>query len=169
MEKKINEAVSEIQLSWKRLTGESIEKIKSTLKALARDQEVQKQLQIETRMLSKGMELYRDQSNGFLVLAYSEDQGNYRTPHDHGHAWVVYVVASGEVEMGNYFKFVRPSGQTELVLKSRERLTAGDERIYYPGEIHDTRCASENALILRLSSHDLREEEKAGRMNRYKI
>lgn len=162
-------AVSELQSSWESLSMESIDKVKTTIKALATDPEFQKLLQLKNQELDHGLELHRDQTFGFVLLAYSEGKGSYRVPHDHGNAWVVYAVVSGQVEMGNYFKSVPPNGYLQLIQKSHENLNSGDTRIYYPGEIHDTRCVSDTAVILRLTSLDLREEERAGRMNRYQI
>lgn len=167
MRQQIEKTVSELQSSWKNLSIESIDKIKLAIKTLATDPAFQNQLQLKSQELARGLELYRDQTSGFVLLAYSEVNGKYRAPHDHGNAWVVYAVATGQVEMGNYFKSILPNGHLKLVLKNRENLESGDIRIYYPGEIHDTRSLSDNAVIIRLTSLDLREEERAGRMNRY--
>lgn len=167
MRQRIERAVSELQSSWEGLSMESIDKVKTTIKALATDPEFQKQLQLKNQELAQGLELHRDQASGFVLLAYSEGIGRYRVPHDHGNAWVVYAVVSGQVEMGNYFKSVLPNGYLQLIQKNHEKLNSGDTRIYYPGEIHDTKCLSDNAVILRLTSLDLREEERAGRMSRY--
>lgn len=169
MSNKIEDAISELQDLWKNLNMESVYKIRAILQSLARDKDVNQKLQIETRDLPKGLELYRDTTEGFVLLAYSEGQGTYRIPHNHGSAWVVYAVVSGEVEMGNYFDASRASGPSRLILKNREILNTGDTRIYLPGEIHDTRCMSENAIILRLTSLDLKVEERDGRMKRYQL
>jgi quercetin dioxygenase-like cupin family protein len=152
MIKKIEIAISELQDSWTHLTKDSINAVQSTLQTLAKDSDVKNQLFAGTLSLPKGLELHRDQKEGFVLLAYSESHGTYRAPHDHGRAWVIYVVASGSIEMGNYFN-----------------ANSGDARIYYPGEIHDTRCTSDNTLILRLTSFDLKEEDRAGRLRRYEI
>lgn len=100
---------------------------------------------------------YRDEEFGFILTIYNETKDTYRIPHNHGNAWVVYVVVVGEVEMGNFINGV----------KHREILKQGDGRKYLPGDIHDTRCLSTNAVILRLTSCDLRIEEKEGRMLRF--
>jgi len=39
--------------------------------------------------------------------------------------------------------------------------------VYLPGDIHDTRCVSDSVLMLRLTSCDLKQEEKLGYMTRY--
>jgi hypothetical protein len=169
MIKKIEIAISELQDSWTHLTKDSINAVQSTLQTLAKDSDVKNQLFAGTLSLPKGLELHRDQKEGFVLLAYSESHGTYRAPHDHGRAWVIYVVASGSIEMGNYFNAIHPDGTDRLVLKNREKLNSGDARIYYPGEIHDTRCTSDNTLILRLTSFDLKEEDRAGRLRRYEI
>jgi hypothetical protein len=167
MTTKIEKAVTDIKNSWKDLTIDSIEDIQMTVAALSGDQEIQNYLQEVTRDLPKGAELHRDQKEGFILLAYPELKSTYRAPHNHGNAWVIYSVISGEMEMGSYINSPHVDGSDRLIRKSRETLKAGDTRIYFPGEIHDTLCKSENAVVLRLTSADLREEENAGRMKRF--
>lgn len=169
MKNNIESAVSKIQRYWRSPEMSSVSGIRSVMETLARDLKVRDLLQDRLRGVSNALELHRDQENGFILLAYSESQGHYRIPHDHGEAWVAYAVASGEVEMGSYFKFGLPNGQHRLILKEREKLSSGETRIYFPGEIHDTRCLSEDAVILRLTSADLKEEERLGRMHRYPL
>ncbi|MGE3261653.1 MAG: hypothetical protein AB7K68_07750 [Bacteriovoracia bacterium] len=164
---RIKNAALEIQELWKNLRMESVNTIKAALKSLASDPEVREQLEEATRAPPVGVELFRAPKEGFILLAYSEKKGQYRIPHNHGDAWVVYAVVAGQVEMGNYFNATRLNGSDHLILKNRETLTAGDTRLYLPGEIHDTKCCSEDAVILRLTSLDLKEEERAGRMERW--
>lgn len=164
---KIEKSTIAIHETWEKLSFDSIQKIKSIITDLIKDRELQHYLQSETKNLPKGLELYRDQSHGFILLAYAESQDTYRIPHDHGNAWVLYAVVSGKVKMGSYFKATQPNGNEHLILKNYENLQAGDTRIYFPGEIHDTLCLSETAVILRLTSLDLRVEENSGRMKRY--
>lgn len=167
MRAQIEKAVFELQNAWKNLTMESVDKIKTTMQTLANDQELIPQLLRETRNLPGGLELYRDKAEEFVLLTYSESQGTYRAPHNHGSAWVIYAVVAGDVEMGNYFEASSSYRPNHLILKNREILPAGNIRIYLPGEIHDTRCISETTTILRLTSLNLKEEERAGRMKRY--
>ena len=167
MRNKIEKAVIEIQNSWKNLTMESILRMKSNLEQLGQDQEVIRDLASQTRNHEHGLELFRDPSDGFILLGYSERQDTYRKPHDHGLAWVIYTVVSGEMEMRNYFKVMQLGGQFRLIQKNGERLLPGDTRIYFPGEIHDTRCATDHATILRFTSSDLKEEESLGRTWRH--
>lgn len=167
MTKKIENAVTDIKNSWKNLTIGSIEDIRHAISALSNDSEVQQYLRVATRDLPKGIELHHDLDEGFNLLAYSEVNSTYRAPHNHGNAWVIYSVISGEMEMGSFINSPRVDGSDRLIRKSREILKAGDTRIYFAGEIHDTLCKSENAVVLRLTSADLREEEKAARMKRF--
>lgn len=167
MTKKIENSVSTIQKSWQQLAIDSIEKIRSVVGGMSSDLEIQNYLQEVTRESPNGIELHRDQTEGFILLAYSESKGTYRAPHNHGNAWVIYSVVSGQVEMRSYINSPRVDGADRLILKSRETLLAGNTRIYFSGEIHDTLCVSESAVVLRLTSADLRVEEKVGRMNRF--
>lgn len=111
-------------------------------------------------------ELHRDPDHGFLLLAHAERQGHHRPPHDHGRGWVVYAVLRGEMEMGTYARIEDATGP-RLVARERYTLRPGEARVYLPGDIHDTRYLSGEALVLRFTSRDLAEEERAGRLMRY--
>lgn len=108
-------------------------------------------------------ELVRHSTHGFMLLAHSEQRGLYRPPHDHGRAWVVYGVQSGELEVGTYAKVTDPSGKVRLVRRDMHVLRPGEARAYLPGDIHDTRCLSEGALLFRFTERDLRHEDKVER------
>lgn len=105
-------------------------------------------------------ELYRDPDAGFMLLAHTEIDGLYRPPHDHGRAWVVYGVQWGELEISTYARVPGEDGKALLVKRDTTILRAGDARVYLPGDIHDTRCASETALLFRFTERDLRHEDQ---------
>jgi hypothetical protein len=105
-------------------------------------------------------ELHRDAAHGFMLLAHSESRGLYRPPHDHGRAWVVYAVQSGELEVGTYARVTDPEGRVRLVRRDMHVLRPGEARAYLPGDIHDTRCLSETALLFRFTERDLRHEDQ---------
>lgn len=161
MNKKLNDVVEKLKSSWNSMNRSSLDEIQKLISNLAlvgldKNQDY-----------SKGIELYRDKELGFVLIAYSEINKTYRIPHNHGNGWVVYSVVEGIVEMGDYFSWEKSTGQSQLILKDKINLISGDAKIYYPGDIHDTRCLSDNALILRLTSCDLRVEEAEGRMKRF--
>ncbi|HYI43551.1 MAG TPA: hypothetical protein VD768_08020 [Sphingomicrobium sp.] len=108
-------------------------------------------------------ELYRDAEHGFMLLAHTENQGLYRPPHDHGRAWVVYAVQSGTLEVRTYANLAADEGRPKLVLRDETLLRPGDARAYLPGDIHDTRCLSETALLFRFTERDLRHEDQVER------
>ena len=81
---------------------------------------------------------------------------------DHGRGWVMYAVQSGEMEMSSYGLV-----NDRLVRRATYRIRAGECQVYLPGDIHDTRCVSDSVLMLRLTSCDLKQEEKLGYMTRY--
>lgn len=113
-------------------------------------------------------ELYRHPVHGFVLLAHTETEGLYRSPHDHGRAWVVYAVQSGALEVGTYERVIGPAGQIRLVERDRSVIRAGEARAYRPGEIHDTRCISQTALLFRFTERDLRhEDEVEGKVTRF--
>ena len=110
--------------------------------------------------LPSSRELHRDPSHGFMLFAHVEQQGLYRPPHDHGRAWVVYGVQSGELEVGTYVKVMDLEGKVRLVRRDMHVLRPGEARAYLPGDIHDTRCLSETALLFRFTERDLRYEDQ---------
>lgn len=105
-------------------------------------------------------ELLRDAANGYMLLAHTEQRGLYRPPHDHGRAWVVYGVQSGELEVGTYAKIADDHGEVRLVRRDMHVLRPGEARAYLPGDIHDTRCRTETALLFRFTERDLRHEDR---------
>lgn len=115
-----------------------------------------------------GQELYRDPDHGFVLLAHTETRGLYRPPHDHGRAWVVYGLQQGEIEMRTFARIDRGDGEVSLVQRDSTVLRPGQPLAYLPGDIHDTRCLSETALLFRFTERDLRIEDRVeGRLNRY--
>jgi hypothetical protein len=113
-------------------------------------------------------ELYRSPEHGFILLAHTEQKGLYRPPHDHGRSWVVYAIQSGEIEMCSYARIEAPSGALQLVKRDSQTLRAGDVKIYLPGDIHDTRCLSQTALLFRFTERDLKEADDLDhRVTRY--
>lgn len=116
---------------------------------------------LELLQKKESVELYRDEKHGFVLTAYKEKFGHYRVPHNHGNCWVIYSVISGEMEMGTY--------DQNVYLLNQSRLHSSDSRVYLPGDIHDTRCLSQEVVILRFTSCDLKVEEKEGRMKRFPL
>lgn len=112
-------------------------------------------------------ELHRD-AQGFVLLAHTENEGLYRPPHDHGRAWVVYAVQYGELAVGTYERVAEPDGETRLIERGRSVLRPGEARAYLVGEIHDTRCLSDTALLFRFTERDLRREDQVeGKVTRF--
>jgi hypothetical protein len=108
-------------------------------------------------------ELLRDARRGYMLLAHHEQRELYRPPHDHGRAWVVYGVQSGELEIGTYAKVTDAQGKVRLVRRDMHVLRPGEARAYLPGDIHDTRCLSDTALLFRFTERDLRHEDHVER------
>lgn len=113
-------------------------------------------------------ELYRDADNGFVLLAHTEESGQYRAPHDHGRGWVIYGVQRGEMEIGTYARVLDEQGRVRLVRRESYRLCPGETRVYLPGDIHDTRCTAGPVLYYRFTDRDLKKEESEGhKITRY--
>jgi hypothetical protein len=61
-----------------------------------------------------------------------------------------------------------PDGEVRLVQRGATVVRAGEAQVYLPGDVHDTRCLSEQALLFRFSERDLRVEDRQHRrMTRY--
>jgi hypothetical protein len=106
--------------------------------------------------------------NGFMLLAHTEQEGLYRPPHDHGRGWVIYAVQHGEIEMGTYARVEGPDGKIRLVKRDATLVRAGQTRMFWPGDIHDTQCVSGPALLFRFTERDLRREDREEhRLTRY--
>lgn len=113
-------------------------------------------------------ELYRDPEHGFVLLGHAESAGLYRPPHDHGRSWVLYAVQRGAIEMGSYARLTDPDGAVRLVRRDSGVVSAGQVRVYLPGDIHDTRCVADGTLLFRFTERDLKREGlEAGRITRY--
>ena len=113
-------------------------------------------------------ELYRDPAHGFVLLSHTETAGLYRPPHDHGRGWVIYALQQGEIEMGTYARIETPDGNVRLVKRNSTLLRAGQVQVYLPGDIHDTRCISNTALLFRFTERDLKiEDRQEHRVTRY--
>lgn len=113
-------------------------------------------------------ELYRDLDHGFVLLAHTEQAGLYRPPHDHGRSWVIYAVQSGEMEMRTYARVEDPDTGVRLVQRDATIVRAGQVQVYLPGDIHDTRCLTDQAIQYRFTERDLRiEDRQEHRLTRY--
>lgn len=113
-------------------------------------------------------ELLRDADRGYVLLAHTEPPGLYRPPHDHGRGWVVYALQRGEMRISTYARVEDDEGRIRLVKRDSSLLRAGEARVYWPGDIHDTRCGSEPSLLFRFTDRDLKKEDlEAHRVRRY--
>lgn len=160
----LDQYIAQLRVSWKLLENEQLKfTVKEIMTRLSKDADVTGFLKTELS-LKNVIELYRDQDFGFILTAYTEKAGQYRVPHNHGEGWVVYTVFDGVMEMGSY-----EEAGTTVLKKSSYQLGRGDSRVYRPGDIHDTRCLSDEVFILRFTNCDLKTEESRGRMKRYPL
>jgi hypothetical protein len=162
-QQQINLFFDELKICWNKQNEETIKAGKHVMEAMLKSEDLKKHLANESDNLAKGIELYRDSEFGFILLAYSETKGLYRMPHNHGNGWVIYSVVEGIIEMGTYALI----GDINLIKKEKHQIQIGNSEVYFPGDIHDTQCVSDSVIILRLTSCDLKEEEKQGRMKKF--
>jgi hypothetical protein len=155
--------VTSVRADWGPISTELVARCRRHLDALSLADESEPWL---ARLLAERpatRELHREPANGFMLLAHSEQMGLYRPPHDHGRAWVVYAVQSGALEIGTYASVADADGH-RLVRRDTSLLRPGEARAYLPGDIHDTHCGTEDALVLRFTERDLRHEDQVERM-----
>ena len=154
--------------AWGPLTSELVEACRRRMERLMAASIDEPWLAALRRDMPAGAELYRDAEHGFVLQAHAEAGGLYRPPHDHGRSWVIYGVQHGEVEMGTYARVENPDGEVRLVRRGVTKVRAGEAQVYLPGDIHDTRCLSDQALLFRFTERDLRAEDRPyGRLTRY--
>lgn len=145
--------VSRLHSVWGPLTSDLVGECRRQLETLARTPASEPWLADLSARQSASEEIWRDPNHGFLLLAHAEQAGLYRPPHDHGRAWVAYALLQGEIEMRTFARL-----EDGLVQRDSQVLRAGQAQAYLPGDIHDTRCLSETALLLRFTERDLRAE-----------
>jgi hypothetical protein len=149
--------------AWGPLTTELVDTCRQEGEALLRADPSEAWLVDLHRQAPANQELYRDPDHGFVLLAHAEHEGLFRPPHDHGRAWVMYAVQSGEIEMRTYGRVEDPETGVRLVRRDATRVRAGQVQVYLPGDIHDTRCLSGTALLFRFTERDLRVEDRVHR------
>jgi hypothetical protein len=70
--------------------------------------------------------------------------------------------------MRSYARIENQEGSVELVKRDSTVVKSGQAMVYLPGDIHDTRCVSETALLFRFTERDLKKEDKEeGKVTRY--
>ena len=159
---------SNVAEAWAPISSELVATCRSALAELTSADPAEEWLASLAEEKPASRELHRDAVHGFMLLAHTENQGLYRPPHDHGRAWVLYGVQSGALEVRTYAKVLGPDGRPRLVLRDESLLRPGEARAYLPGDIHDTRCVSESALLFRFTERDLRHEDQVeGQVTRF--
>lgn len=152
-----------VRAAWQPLRSELVAKCRHALADLTLASEEEDWLARLVDEKPASRELHRDPVHGFMLLAHTENGGLFRPPHDHGRAWVVYAIQSGALEIRTYARIMDPGGRPQLVLRDETVLRPGEARAYLPGDIHDTRCLSDTALLFRFTERDLRHEDQVER------
>lgn len=160
--------IANTRADWGPLTSKLVDQCRGHLEQLTRAPSSEAWLIALHRDGPVDDELYRDPDHGFVLLAHTERAGLYRPPHDHGRSWVIYALQDGEIEMGSYARIEDPQDGVRLVKRDSTRVRAGQALVYLPGDIHDTRCLTDTALLFRFTERDLRiEDRQEGRVTRY--
>jgi hypothetical protein len=153
---------------WGPLTSQLVASVCADLTALAHSSTEERWLAALHAERPAARELNRNPTHGFVLLAHSEPADLYRSPHDHGRAWVVYALQEGEMEIRTYARVEDARGQVRLVMRDTTRLRPGEARVYLPGDIHDTRCVAGPSILIRFTERDLKyEDQRERRVTRY--
>lgn len=159
MNDSLNAFAEAVRSTWSPISTALVGECRAKLAALTRADPREQWLADLHAERPASCELYRNPEHGFMLLAHTEAAGLYRPPHDHGRAWVVYAVQSGTLEIGTYAKIMGADGVIRLVQRDLTLLRAREARAYLPGDIHDTRCLADSALLFRFTERDLRRED----------
>jgi hypothetical protein len=153
---------------WGPLTSEVVAGCRQHLEELVKAPATEEWLATLHREAPAYNEMYRDPTQGFVLLAHTEPARLYRPPHDHGRGWVIYAIQQGEIEMGTYARIEDPDGSVKLAKRNSTLVRPGQVQVYLPGDIHDTRCISGPALLFRFTERDLKKEDnEEHRVTRY--
>ena len=160
--------IERVRLTWGPLSSELVASCRRYSEELLTAPAAEEWLAALLQDTPANQELYRDPLHGFVLLAHAEYAGLYRPPHDHGRGWVIYAVQQGEIEMATYVRVHDPDGKVRLVKRDATLVRAGQVKVFLPGDIHDTRCVSDPALLFRFTERDLKREDKEdGKVTRY--
>jgi hypothetical protein len=160
--------INGVRTNWGPLTSELVVACAQRLRTLLEAPSSEDWLAALHRDAPANAELHRDPDCGFMLLAHTETGGLYRPPHDHGRGWVIYAVQHGAIEMGTYGRVEDADGSVRLVKRNATLVSAGQVQVYLPGDIHDTRCMTDSALLFRFTERDLRREDREHhRLTRY--
>lgn len=70
--------------------------------------------------------------------------------------------------MGTYARIENPDHRVKLVKRNLTVVRPGQVQLYLPGDIHDTRCLTQTALLFRFTERDLKKEDREEhRVTRY--
>lgn len=164
----LQDFIEGVRSAWGPLTSELVAASRGQAERLLRASPNEPWLAELVRDRPASVELYRDPEHGFILLNHTESAGLYRPPHDHGRSWVIYAVQSGEMEMRTYARVDDPATGVRLVQRDSTTVRAGEVQVYLPGDIHDTRCLTERAMLYRFTERDLRvEDRQEHRLTRY--
>lgn len=71
-------------------------------------------------------------------------------------------------KIATYARVKNSLGVVHLVQRDANVLRPGEARVYLPGDIHDTRCLTDTALLFRFTERDLKiEDQKHHLVTRY--
>lgn len=150
-----------ISAIWQLSEAEKILKASNYFQKLLNEAEFKGESAPQFTEEKSSIELLRSVRDGFILTAYTEPEGQHRSPHNHGAGWVIYGIIEGKIEMSTY------EFNGKLIYKETYNLKPKDFQVYLPGQIHDTRCKINQSIILRFTSCDLKQEEREGRMKRF--
>lgn len=96
---------------------------------------------------------YGHPAPGFHITCGAQNPGQRNTPHDHGAGWVVYGTFQGAIEQTKWgWDYSDGLLKPRLVERGSFVQDAGQAAYFLPGEIHDTRNAADQSVVVRVES-----------------
>jgi hypothetical protein len=96
---------------------------------------------------------YGHPAAGFHITCGAQQAGQANSPHDHGAGWVVYGTYEGQIEQTRWgWDYSDGLLKPRLVARTKFVQNPAQPAYFLPGEIHDTRCVSDRAVVVRIES-----------------
>ena len=95
---------------------------------------------------------YEDPDYGFVINALIKNPGGYAMIHDHGPAWTIYGVLSGEERIVHYDATEQGDGKYALAESHAEICRPGDVDVVPPRLIHSEYAGDEKSIAVIVRS-----------------
>jgi predicted metal-dependent enzyme (double-stranded beta helix superfamily) len=95
---------------------------------------------------------YEDPDHGFVINGLIKNPGGRAMIHDHGTAWTIYGVLSGEERVVRYKEIQKPDGEAGFEEEHAVMCNPGDVDVVPPWEIHSEYAGDEKTIAVIVRS-----------------